>query len=67
MGSKIYTQIIPTIIGAIIAGEKIIAFEKSTALSLLFNKRAIKNDKVSSNTNARINITIVFLNELQNN
>ena len=50
-----------------IAGEKIIAFEKSTALSLLFNKSAIKNDNVSNSTNARINITIVFLNELQNN
>ena len=27
--------------------KKIIAFEKSTALSLLFNKSAIKNDRVS--------------------
>ena len=36
-------------------------------ISLLFNKSAIKNDNVSNSTNARINITIVFLNELQNN
>ncbi|BFL13989.1 hypothetical protein K160097B7_32050 [[Clostridium] hylemonae] len=57
----------PTIIGAIIAGEKINALERSTALSLWFNSNAMKNDNVNKSTNARINIIIVFLKELQNN
>ena len=53
-------------IGAIMAGEKINDFEKSTPFNLLFSNKAMRKDKDNNNTNANINIIIVFFKDIQN-
>ena len=55
----------PTMIGAMIAGENISALEVSTSLSLLFSNSASRKDRTRSSTDATTKMTTVFCNDFQ--
>lgn len=57
----------PTMMGAMIAGEKTSALEVSANFSLLLSRSASRNESTSSSTEANTKIIAVFCSDFQNN